>query len=401
MKLAFKYRFYPTEEQADMLARTFGCVRYVYNFGLAMRKDAYETDKTRVSFGETSAALTKLKRQEETLWLRDVCRVPLQQALRHLDRAFTNFFNSHKNGNAFGYPNFKKRHNRQSATYTRGAFNFSTESGLPVLKLAKMKHPLRVRWSRIPPSAPSTVTVSRDPAGRYFVSLVCEVGPQFLSPKTTAIGIDLGITDLVVTSDGFKSGNPKFLENDIRHLGHEQKTLSRKQRGSNNWEKQRLKVARLHARIADRRRDYLQKMSTRLIRENQAIYLEDINIKEAMQTRYLAQAIGSASWGEVVRMLEYKGELYGRSVVKIERDYPSSQICSICNHQNEELKLGKRKWACECCGITHDRDINAAKNILAAGQAVSADSQRNASGGNVRPGSTSVEAGSPGERGIP
>jgi len=262
MKLAFKYRFYPTKEQAAMLNRTFGCVRYVYNFGLALRRDAYNERGERLRYKDTSAALTTLKKGEETAWLKEVSSVPLQQTLRHLDKAFTGFFEKRAS-----YPRFKRKYARQSATYTLSAFTYRVEDEMPVLSLAKMSGPLNVRWSRFPPSHPSTVTVSRDGAGRYFVSLLCEVEPEPLPPTDKAVGVDLGLTDLVVTSDGKKTGNPKFFERDLKRLRWAQRRLSRRQIGSNRYRKQRRKVARIHARIADCRRDHLHKLSTRLIRD--------------------------------------------------------------------------------------------------------------------------------------
>lgn len=377
MKLAFKYRFYPTEEQAGVLARTFGCVRYVYNFGLSLRRDAYEERGERLGYKDTSAALTTLKRQESTAWLSEVSCVPLQQTLRHLDKAYSNFFQKRAD-----YPAFKRRHGHQAAEYTRSGFKYSIgDDGTPVLQLAKLSGSLDVRWSRTPPGEPSTVTVSKDPAGRYFVSLLCEVEPQPLPPTPKTIGIDLGISDLATTSDGEKIANPKYLERDARRLRRAQQALSRKEKGSANYRKARQRVARIHARISDRRRDYLHKLSTRLIRENQAVYLEDLNVQGMLRNHTLARSIASASWSEFVRQLEYKALLYGREVVKVDRFEPTSKRCSVCNHQVKELPLSVREWTCERCGTRHDRDVNAALNIQAAGQAVSA------CGENVRPAS--------------
>jgi len=375
MKLAFKYRFYPTQEQASILARTFGCARYVYNFGLALRRDAYERFGARLRYKDTSAALTVLKKQEETAWLKEVSSVPLQQSLRHLDKAFTNFFKGS------GYPRFKRKHARPSATYAHSAFTYSVEDGTPVLRLAKMADSLDVRWSRHPLSEPSTVTVSRDATGRYFVSLLCEVEPEPLPPLEKAVGIDVGLIDLMVTSDGEKTGNPKFLERDLKRLSKAQRRLSRKQKGSNRYAKQRRRVARIHARIRDQRQDYLHKLSTRLIRENQTICLESLNVCGMLKNRRLARHIAGAAWSELVRQLEYKAVLYGREVVRIDPWFPSSKRCSNCGEKVGELPLSVRVWNCEVCGAVHDRDVNAALNILAAGQAAIAR------GGNVRPNS--------------
>ena len=378
MKLAFKYRFYPTKRQASLLSRTFGCVRYVYNFGLALRRDAYKERGERLRYKDTSAALTVLKKQEETSWLCEVSCVPLQQTLRHLDRAFTGFLKKRT-----GYPRFKRKHAQQAAEYTRRAFLYRVEEGTPVLRLAKMEQPLNVRWSRTPPSEPSTVTVSKDGADRYFVSLWCEVEPEPLSPTNKAVGIDLGLTDLVVTSDGFKSGNPKYLEHDLRKLRRAQRRLSKRQKDSNRYGKQHRKVAKIHARIRDKRHDYLHKLSTRLIRENQTVCLETLRVQNMMKNGRLARHIAGASWSELVRQLAYKAELYGRTVVRIDPWYPSSKRCSNCGHQAGAMPLSVRAWNCEICCAVHDRDVNAALNILAVGQTVIAR------GGNVRP--TSVE----------
>ena len=363
MKLAFKYRFYPTKEQADLLNRTFGCVRYVYNFGLALRRDAYDERGERLRYKDTSAALTVLKKGEETVWLKQVSSVPLQQALRHLDKAFTGFFEKRAS-----HPRFKRKYARQSATYTLSAFTYRVEDEMPVLCLAKMSGPRNVRWSRIPPSEPSTVTVSRDRAGRYFVSLLCEVEPEPLPPTDKAVGVDLGLTDLVVTSDGEKTGNPKVFERDLKRLRWAQRRLSRRQIGSNRYRKQRRKVARIHARIADGRRDHLHKLSTRLIRENQTVCLETLNVQGMLKNGRLARHISGAAWSELVRQLEYKAVLYGREVVRIDPWFPSSKRCSNCGEKVDKMPLSIRAWTCEQCSAVHDRDVNAALNILAVGQ---------------------------------
>ena len=362
MKLAFKYRFYPTEDQARVLARTFGCVRYVYNFGLALRRDAYDERGERLRYKNTSAALTTLKKGEETAWLKQVSSVPLQQALRHLDKAFIGFFEKRAS-----YPRFKRKYARQSATYTRSAFSYSVEDEMPVLSLAKMSGPLNVRWSRFPPSDPTTVTVSRDGAGRYFISLLCEVEPEPLPPTDKAVGIDLGLTDLVVTSDGEKTGNPKFLERDLRKLRRAQRRLSRRKKGSNRYGKQRRRVARIHARIRDKRQDHLHKLTTRLIRENQTVCLESLNVCGMMKNGRLARHISGAAWSELVRQLAYKAELYGREIVRIDQWFPSSKRCSNCGERTAELPLSIRAWTCERCEAVHDRDVNAALNILTVG----------------------------------
>ena len=244
-------------------------------------------------------------------------------------------------------------------------FSYSVEDGKPVLKIAKMKRPLKIKWSRTPPSHPSSITISRDPAGRYHICLLCEYDPEPLPSLDTSIGVDLGLTDLVVTSEGFKSGNPRFLEQDLKRLKRAQRALSRKQRGSSNWYRQKRRVARLHARIKDCRADYLHKLSTRLIRENQTIALESLNVRGMMKNGRLARHIAGAAWSELVRQLEYKAALHGREIVRVGQWEPTSKRCSSCGDVVSELPLSVRRWTCAGCGSTHDRDVNAARNILA------------------------------------
>jgi putative transposase len=387
---AYHYRFYPTPEQALVLARTFGCVRFVYNWALRLRTDAYSERQEHISYAETSAALTALKREPETAWLNEVSSVPTQQALRHLDRAFRNCFAKRAQ-----YPTFHKKHGRQAAEYTTSAFRWDAEAG--TLTLAKMETPLPIRWSRPLPAGaqPSTVTVSRDAAGRYFVSILVEEEIAPLPPVATQVGVDLGLHDVVVLHTGEKVGNPRFFQRDATRLATAQRRLAKKQRGSKNRDKARIKVARVHARIADRRRDFLHQLSTRLIRENQTICVESLQVKAMVKHPTLAQAIHDVGWGEFVRQLTYKAAWYGRSLVKVDGWYPSSKRCSACGHVLDDLSLDTRQWACPACGSVHDRDVNAAQNVLAAGLAVSA------CGEAVRPGRDYPDAARLGEAGIP
>jgi putative transposase len=366
VKRAYCYRFYPTDEQLQMLARTFGCVRWVYNWGLALRSRAYQQESKRLSYADLSACLPILKQQPETAWLAEVSSVPLQQSLRHLDRAFVNFFEGRAK-----YPRFKsKKRDTQSAIYTSAAFTWQNGT----LTLAKMEAPLDIRWSRpLPEGAiPSTVTVRRDSAGRYFVSLLVEETIEPLPPSPEQIGVDLGLTSLAITSKAEKVGNPRFYVLDEKKLARAQKRLARKQRGSKNREKARRKVARIHARIADRRRDHQHKLSTRLIRENQVICVESLVVKNMIQNRSLAKTIADVGWGEFVRQLEYKAQWYGRSLIKIDRWFPSSKTCSRCGLVLESLDLAVREWSCPSCGTQHDRDVNAAKSVLTEGLRLSA-----------------------------
>lgn len=362
VKRAYKYRFYPTPEQAEELLRTFGCVRLVYNKALEERTRAYTLEGRRVSYVETSAALTQWKRTPELAFLNEVSSVPLQQALRHLQAAFANFFAKRAK-----YPAFKSRkRSRASAEYTRSAFRWKDGR----LFLAKMDGPLNIVWSRrLPEGAePSTVTVSRDAAGRWFVSILVEEKIRPLDPSGNRVGVDAGITALVTLSTGEKVTNPRHERRDRRKLAKAQRALARKQKGSKNREKARLKVARVYARITDRRRDFLHKVTTRLVRENQTVVIEDLTVRNMLRNHSLARAISDASWREFRSMLEYKAQWYGRELLVVDRWFPSSRLCSACGTLQQSMPLNVREWTC-ACGATHDRDVNAAKNILAAGLA--------------------------------
>jgi len=365
VKRAFRYRFHPTDAQAAELSRTFGCVRLVYNRALEERTRAHRNEGRRVSYVETSALLTRWKRTEELAFLGEVSSVPLQQALRHLQSAFVNFWDKRAK-----YPVFKsKKKSRASAEYTRSAFKFQGGQ----LTLAKIGEPLDIVWSRpLPEGAqPTTVTVSRDAAGRWFVSLLCEDTIARLEPVESAIGVDAGITSLVVLSTGEKIANPRHERRDRRRLARAQRELSRKTKGSKNRQKARLWVARVHARITDRRRDFLHKLSTRLVRENQTVVIEDLAVRNMVKNHALARAISDAAWRELRSMLEYKADWYGRNLVVVDRWFPSSKLCSACRHKAAAMPLGVREWTCTRCGACHDRDVNAARNLLAAGLAES------------------------------
>ncbi|MEU6759796.1 RNA-guided endonuclease TnpB family protein [Streptomyces sp. NPDC046685] len=373
VKRAFKYRFYPTDAQAAELLRTLGCVRKVYNLALAARTEAWSDRKERVGYGQTSAMLTAWKKTEKMAYLADVSCVPLQQTLRHLQAAFVGFW-----GKRAKYPRFKsKRKSRASAEYTRSAFRYTDSR----LTLAKMAEPLNVLWSRpLPPGAePSTVTVSRDSAGRWFVSLLCEDTPAPMPATTAAVGIDAGLTALVTLSSGEKVVNPKHEGRDRERLTRAQRALSRKEKGSNNRARARSRVARIHARIADRRRDHLHQLTTRLVRENQTLVIEDLAIRNMLKNHTLARAITDAAWRELRSMLEYKTAWYGRKLITVDRWFPSTRLCSACGALADKMALDVRKWTCANCGTAHDRDENAAVNLLAAGLAVAA------CGAGVRP----------------
>ncbi|QYC39504.1 putative transposase [Nonomuraea coxensis DSM 45129] len=365
MKRAYKYRFYPTPEQSEELVRTFGCVRLVYNKALEERTRAYRLEGRGVSYAESSAALTAWKKTPKLAFLCEVSSVPLQQTLRHLQAAFANFFAKRAK-----YPTFKSRkRSRASAEYTRSAFRWRDGR----LTLAKMDAPLDIVWSRpLPEGAePSTVTVSRDPAGRWFVSLLVEEKIAPLPPVERSTGLDAGLTALATLSCGEQIANPRHERRERRRPAKAQRALARKEKGSKNRAKARLKVARVHARIADRRRDYLHKVTTRLVSENQVIAVEDLAVRNMVKNRRLARAISDAGWRELRGMLEYKTAWYGRTLVVMDRWFPSSKLCSLCGALQEELPLNVREWTC-ACGAVHDREVNAARNILlAAGPAES------------------------------
>ncbi|GAB3961450.1 RNA-guided endonuclease TnpB family protein [Actinoallomurus acanthiterrae] len=395
VKRALKYRFYPTPEQAAELARTFGCVRKVYNMALTSRTEAWHGRGERMNYNAMSALLTAWKKTEELAFLNEVSCVPLQQALRHLQTAFMNFFAKQAK-----YPRFKaKKKSRKSAEYTRSAFRFRDGE----LTLAKMTESLAIVWSRPLPDGiePSTVTVSQDSAGRWYVSLLVEDPTITPLPATDAVvGVDAGLDHLLTMSTEEKITNPRHERKDRKRLARAQRELSRKAKGSANRENARRKVARVHARIADRRRDLLHKLTTRLVRENQTIVIEDLTVRNMLKNRSLSRAISDAAWREFRSMLEYKARWYGRQVIVVDRWFPSSKLCSACGTLQMAMPLGVREWTC-ACGITHDRDVNAAKNLLAAGLAVSA------CGAGVRPcpgslpdGAVGAEAGSPTARAV-
>jgi putative transposase len=372
VKRAYKYRFYPTEQQERELTRTFGCVRLVYNKALEARTAAWRRERRQVNYAETSTLLTGWKKTDELAFLNEVSSVPLQQCLRHLQGAFVNFF-----GKRAKYPRYKSRKkSRSSAEYTRSGFRWHAGQ----LTLAKMPEPLNIVWSRpLPDGAqPSTLTVSCDPGGRWHVSILVETGVAHHGPTGTAIGVDVGITSLLVFSTGEKVTNPRHGQRECAKLARVQRRLARKAKGSRNRDKARQKVARVHACIADRRRDLLHKLTTRLVRENQTIVIEDLNVSGMVRNPSLARAISDAAWSEFRSMLEYKATWYGRDVIVVDRWFPSSKTCSACGVVVGRMPLNVREWTCRC-GVVHDRDVNAARNILTAGLAAAA------CGGGVRP----------------
>lgn len=369
---AYRFRYYPTPEQADLLIRTFGCERVVYNRGLAMRQAAWANGKQKCGFSHTNAMLTALKKEGDFSWLNDVSSVPLQQSLRHLDRAYQNFYGDLKKlkiglikPRDVRRPKFRKKDGKQSAEFTKAGFNYRNG----VLKLAKMDAPLNVVWSRDLPSEPSTVTVTREPDGCWYVSCRVLAVTDTLTAGDAAVGIDLGLTDLVILSTGEKIANPRHFGRRAKRIAHEQRRLAKKQKGSKNRAKAKLKVARAHAAVRHARQDHLHKLSTRLVRENQVICVEDLCVKGMLKSKRCSKSIADAGWGELVRQLEYKALWYGRRLIKIDRFFPSTKTCSECGTTGHVLSLSVREWTCPDCGVHHDRDRNAAINIRTAGLA--------------------------------
>ena len=389
MRTAYKCRAYPDPEQASVLNRTFGCVRVVWNRTLAWRHQRYYGEQVKTNFTQANAYLTAMKATEELAWLNEVASVPLQQAIRHQQVAFSNFFAKRAR-----YPRYKSRNGRQSAEYTRSGFRYRYGQ----LFLAKMDTPLEFTWSwpdvDVASIDPATVTVSRDPCGRWYVSLAVDVADPVQLPATGAVvGVALGIKDFAVTSDGEKIPNPRSLARRERNLARYQRRLARCQKGSANRAKARAKVARAHRKVRASRADFLHRASARLVRDHDVIVLEDLAVKNMVRNRSLAKAISDCGWGEFRRQLEYKAATAGRHVIVIDRWYPSSKTCSACGYLLASLSLSTRTWQCPSCGIRHDRDVNAAKNILAAGLAVGTRDGADACGADVsHPGSPRVQS---------
>ncbi|WPB95644.1 RNA-guided endonuclease InsQ/TnpB family protein [Streptomyces malaysiensis] len=401
MQLRYNYRAYPDASQRCALAGAFGCARVVWNDCLRDRKEAHAAGLPYVKSADLSRLrITQAKRTTERAWLADVSAVVLQQSLRDLDAAYKNFFDSAKGkrrGRRAGPPRYKsKKDTRQSIRLNTNAFSLQDNGTVYVAKVGNLK----VKWSRRLPAAPTSLTVTKDSSGRYFLSFVVDTEPDILPQAETDVGLDLGLSAFAVLSDGSKIDSPRFLRRAEKKLKRLQRELSRKVKGSKNRARARIKVARQHARVADRRRDWHHKVSTQIIRDNQAVYVEDLAVSGLGRTR-LAKSVHDAGWSAFVRMLEYKAARHGRTFARVDRAFPSSQVCSACGFRDGPKPPHVRVWMCGQCGTVHDRDHNAARNVLFEGRRIVATGRvetLNACGVPVRRAhvpAQRVEAGSP------
>ena len=353
----YKFRIYPTKEQENKLAQYFGSVRFLYNYFLNERKVQYEETGKSDNYYIQQKKLTSLKKNKEYAWLNNIATISLQFAIRHLETAYTNFFNKRS-----AFPTFHKKKGRQSFTTAQNIHFVKNR-----LHIVGFKEGLKCKISKEVYGKLKEASIVKTCSGKYYANIVAEQDIQVIEKDKKQVGIDLGIESLLITSNGEKFNNPKFINKYQEELSKAQRYLSRKIKGSNQFEKQKLKVAKIQEKIANCRNDNLHKISYKLANEYSDIFMEDLNVKGMQKNRYLAKAISDCSWGTLSNMLEYKGKWYGCSIHRISRWYPSSKTCSVCNYTLESLPLNIRNWTCPKCGEKHNRDINAAKNILKEG----------------------------------
>lgn len=353
----YRFRLFPTKEQEVLLNQHFGHSRWVYNHFLNERKEQYQKDKKSDNYYKQAATLTKLKKEEETKWLKEVNSQTLQFALRSLDTAFLNFFR----GNA-QFPKFKSRKHKN--TFTIPQFGTLTNNKISI---PKFKEGIKVKLHREVKGKIGKMSITKTPTGKYYVSIFTEQQIEELPKTNKQVGIDLGLKDFVITSDNKKFKNNRYTKKYAKKLKKAQQHLSRKQKGSNGFEKQKLKVAKIHEKIASCRLDTLHKVSKELVESYDLISIEDLNVKGMIKNHKLSKHIADASWGTFVTLLQYKCDWYGKELVKVNRFYPSSKLCVDCGWINQELKLSDREWTCKSCGVVHDRDVNASRNILKEG----------------------------------
>lgn len=353
----YKFRLFPTKKQEVLLNQHFGHSRWVYNYFLNERKEQYQTDKKSDNYYKQAATLTKLKKEEDTNWLKEVNSQTLQFALRSLDTAFLNFFR----GNA-QFPKFKSRKHKNTFTIPQFGTLANNKISIP-----KFKEGIKVKLHREVKGKIGKMSITKTPTGKYYVSIFTEQEADELSKTNRQVGIDLGLKDFVITSDNKKFKNNRYTKKYAKQLKKAQQHLSRKQKGSNGFEKQKIKVAKIHEKIASCRLDTLHKVSKELVKSYDLISIEDLNVKNMIKNHKLSKHIADASWGNFVTLIQYKCDWYGRELVKVNRFYPSSKTCGDCGWINQNLKLSDREWTCKSCGVVHDRDVNASRNILKEG----------------------------------